>query len=78
MFRWGTRPIDRFGEIVARRFLAGSTIDTLESSFQKRHASPSAGPRYPFLLAHRVGCGIMSAIDFDFSFRRIIIPRVSG
>jgi hypothetical protein len=39
---------------------------------------PTAGPRYPFLLAHRVGCGIMSAIDFDFSFRRIIIPKVSG
>ena len=36
-----TRAIERFGDIVAIRFLAGSAIDTLESSFQKRQARPS-------------------------------------
>jgi hypothetical protein len=69
----GRTPIDRFREIVARPILGGLHHRYARILvFRSDMLQPTAGPRYPFLLAHKVGCGIMSGIDFDFSFRRII------
>ena len=46
-----TRPIERFGDIIAQLILGGYTIDTHESEFSEATAGPHQGdPASPFSL----------------------------